>query len=311
MAPQQEIPVAANVLGTIGTILWCVQLMPQVYTNWRTKKTDGLPSTMMFLWAICGVPFGTYAIVQKFNLPLQIQPQIFMVLCAISWAQTLLYFHKWALWKVIVVGTATLIVFGGVEAALILTLEPLYSDGNEVPILVVGIVASILLAVGLLPPYREAWKRKGRIIGINWVFLCMDSLGAFFSLMSLAAQNSFDVLGGVMYIICILLEVGIYLSHIIWLLRTRKIRKEAKEQGKTFDDVIVEHEEQGTEFKFSERKSRWQERKQKRLSDEEMGQGSDSDFKEPQTRPGSSRELDMAGKEDGGESRRESGDDTS
>ncbi|KAI1492929.1 PQ loop repeat-domain-containing protein [Biscogniauxia mediterranea] len=309
MAPQQEIPVAANVLGTIGTILWCVQLMPQVYTNWRTKKTDGLPSTMMFLWAICGVPFGTYAIVQKFNIPLQVQPQIFMVLCAISWAQTLLYFHKWELWQVIVVGTATTLVFGGIEAALILTLEPLYAEGNEMPIVVVGIVASILLAVGLLPPYREAWKRKGRIVGINWVFLCMDSLGAFFSLMSLAAQNSFDVLGGVMYIICILLEIGIYLSHIIWLLRTRKIRQEAKEQGKTIDDVIAEHEEQGTEFKFSERKSRRQERNQKRRSDEEMGHGSDCDLKEPPTRPVSSRGFDT-GKEDGGESRRDSGDDT-
>lgn len=35
--------------------------------------------------------------------------------------------------------------------------------------LVVGIVASVLLAAGLLPPYGEIWKRRGRVIGINWV----------------------------------------------------------------------------------------------------------------------------------------------
>lgn len=35
--------------------------------------------------------------------------------------------------------------------------------------LVVGIVAAILLAAGLLPPYGELWKRKGRVVGINWV----------------------------------------------------------------------------------------------------------------------------------------------
>lgn len=35
--------------------------------------------------------------------------------------------------------------------------------------MVVGIVASVLLAVGLLPPYGEIWKRRGRVIGINWV----------------------------------------------------------------------------------------------------------------------------------------------
>ncbi len=65
----------------------------------------------------------------------------------------------------------------------------------------IGVVAAILLAAGLLPPYGEAWKRRGRIIGINFVFLTMDSLGAFFSLLSLVAQRTFDVLGGVMYII--------------------------------------------------------------------------------------------------------------
>lgn len=57
MAPQEHIPVAANVLGTIGTVLWSVQLIPQVYFNWKLKKTDGLPGAMMFLWAVCQYPF--------------------------------------------------------------------------------------------------------------------------------------------------------------------------------------------------------------------------------------------------------------
>lgn len=53
MAPQTRIPVAANVLGTIGTVFWCVQLVPQIWYNWKRKKTDGLPALMMFLWALC------------------------------------------------------------------------------------------------------------------------------------------------------------------------------------------------------------------------------------------------------------------
>ncbi len=56
MAPQTSIPVAANVLGTIGTVFWCVQLVPQVWYNWKQKRTDGLPGLMMFLWAICISP---------------------------------------------------------------------------------------------------------------------------------------------------------------------------------------------------------------------------------------------------------------
>jgi hypothetical protein len=30
-----------------------VQLIPQIWTNWRTKNTEGLPGLMMFLWALC------------------------------------------------------------------------------------------------------------------------------------------------------------------------------------------------------------------------------------------------------------------
>lgn len=53
------------------------------------------------------------------------------------------------------------------------------------PVVVIGIVAIVLLAVGLLPPYGELWKRHGRVIGISWLFLAMDWSGAFISLMAL------------------------------------------------------------------------------------------------------------------------------
>ncbi|KAI0102706.1 PQ loop repeat-domain-containing protein [Nemania sp. FL0031] len=257
MAPQQDIPIAANVLGTIGTVLWSIQLIPQAWTNWRTKDTEGLPASMMLLWGISGVPFGIYAIVQNFNIPIQVQPHVFMFLCLVNWGQTLRYSYKWHLWKVIVVTTGTAAAFAGVEAALILTLRPIYKAGNSTPVIVIGVVAAILLAAGLLPPYGEAWKRRGRIIGINFLFLTIDSLGAFFSLLSLATQNTFDILGGVMYIVCITLEIGIFISHLLWLFRTRQVRKEARLDGKTFDDVMTEYGQQGLPFKFAERQSTW------------------------------------------------------
>lgn len=142
---------------------------------------------MMFLWAIClsplssyvsslasgigqgpsltprtpgGVPFGAYDIVQNFNVPLQVQPQVFMALCLISWVQILIYNQcalsapvssspvlsmcertkprarrstdstsrvivssKWPVWKGVVTGLAVATVFAGVEAALIVTIK--------------------------------------------------------------------------------------------------------------------------------------------------------------------------------------------
>lgn len=91
MAPQTSIPPAANVLGTIGTFCWCVQLLPQIFRNYRTKSTEGLPAFMMMLWSTSAVPFGIYAIVQRFNVPLIVQPQCFGAFCGVSWAQCMVY----------------------------------------------------------------------------------------------------------------------------------------------------------------------------------------------------------------------------
>jgi hypothetical protein len=140
---------------------------------------------------------------QNFNIPIQVQPQVFGTFCLISWAQTLIYHEqvischkvssrqltivsKWPVWKATSLGVVIWLVLGGAEAALILTLKvtalphrcsrtqslttkPLYDRGISFPMIIVGVIASILLAAGLLPPYVEIYKRRGRVIGINWV----------------------------------------------------------------------------------------------------------------------------------------------
>lgn len=263
----EHVPIAANVLGTIGTVFWCVQLVPQIYANWKHKQTDGLPSAMMLLWAISGVPFGTYAVVQHFNTPLQIQPQLFCALSLVSWVQILVYKNGWTWLKASAYGVITALVFGGVEAALILTLRPLYDRGIGYPMIIVGVIASILLAAGLLPPYHEMWKRHGRVVGISFFFLSMDWLGAFFSLMALVAQREFDVLGAVLYIVCIVLEIGIFLSHLIWLFRTRKLRAGAVADGKTFDDILQEKAAAGEQWQHTERQFKFRSRKGQDIED--------------------------------------------
>ena len=87
------------------------------------------------------------------------------------------------------------------EVALILTLRPIYKKGIAWPVTTVGILAAILLTLGLLPPYFELWQRKGRVVGNNFISLTMDWLGALFSLMGIVTQDVFDPLGGTLYII--------------------------------------------------------------------------------------------------------------
>jgi hypothetical protein len=42
-----------------------------------------------------------------------------------------------------------------------------------------------------------------------------------------------------MYILVVVLEAGIYISHIVWRIRYRKLREEAKETGKSIDDLLA------------------------------------------------------------------------
>ncbi|KAF2634035.1 hypothetical protein P280DRAFT_524513 [Massarina eburnea CBS 473.64] len=253
--PQESIPAAADVLGTLGTMYVQHRIagktkltlslsavgVCKIWHNWRRKNTDGLPGAMLMLWAGCAVPFGVYAIVQNFSIALQIQPQCFGGLTLITWGQTLYYHSKWRAWTATAATIGMAAAFAGTEAILIVTLRIPYAKGIEWPMMMMAIIASVMQCGGLLLPFWELSKRNGRVIGINFMFLTIDYAGAFFSLLALVAQHTFDVLGSTMYIVCMTLETGIFLSQAIWLWRVRHIRHEAKKAGKTYDEYIAQH----------------------------------------------------------------------
>ncbi|KAJ5903243.1 PQ loop repeat protein, partial [Penicillium tannophilum] len=238
MSNEDNVTIASNVLGTIGTVCWCIQLIPQIWHNWKRKKTEGLPLALGFLWALCAVPMGAYLILQDVNIPLQVQPQIFGFFSTIIWAQILHYGRGYGRVSSSLCCCGLLVLLGGIEAMLVLTLRIPYNKGVTWPDLLVGIIATILLGGSWLPVYPELWKRNGRVIGFNWVFLSIDTLGGLFSLFALAAQGSFDILGGVMYIFVVLVELGIYVSHIIWRIRFRELRKRARLSGRSIDELL-------------------------------------------------------------------------
>ncbi|KAG7192835.1 uncharacterized protein KQ657_001292 [Scheffersomyces spartinae] len=236
--------IAENVLGTAGTICWCIQLIPQVIRNYMVKQCEGLPPMMMFLWAASGIPFSIYFIGTDGSIPLRIQPQLFTFFCLCTWCQCLYYPPvQWPIKKVIVYVSAFVLIGGGLEVGLILWLRPLYRDGKEWPMLIVGIIASILLGIGLIPPYFELWKRKGRVVGINFVFLSTDSLGAILSMLSIVV-GTMDVMSVILYAIVIFLEVGIFASQIIWYVTGgRTIIRQEKAQEKAAKRALEEQEQ--------------------------------------------------------------------
>ncbi|OQV04850.1 hypothetical protein CLAIMM_09672 [Cladophialophora immunda] len=160
---------------------------------------------------------------------------------------------KWKAQNAVLVSGIILLVDAGLEFALVwLIRHAYYARQMAWPLTLIGVVAFVLLIVGYLPVPFELMERRGRVVGINFVFLIIDCLGALFSLMALAAQNTFDPLFGTLYALCASIEMSIFLSHGIWLMRTRKMRKRAEEAGLDFDTYpeSAEWQKNGSKFRL-------------------------------------------------------------
>ncbi|GME96370.1 hypothetical protein B5S28_g3540 [[Candida] boidinii] len=229
--------VTSNVLGTIGTVCWCIQLTPQIYTNWKTKDTEGFPPIFMFLWAASGVPFGIYFMMSDSYIPMQVQPQMFTFLCTLAWIQSMYYPpNPVPKKKIIIYASSFVLISLALELGFILWLKPVYKNGTTWPSLIFGILASIILAAGLLPPYFELFKRQGRVVGINFLFLFLDSCGAIFS-MSSVLVGKIDIMGMILYAIILAMEIGIFLSQGIWWIRFRWRKKIVSDEEEDNDGI--------------------------------------------------------------------------
>ena len=107
------------------------------------------------------------------------------------------YGRGWRIWTTYLITGTILAVFAGVQTMLILVIRGPYHRGVSWPVTFVGVLAAVLLIVGYVPVPFEVVKRRGRVIGIDFIFLAIDWAGAFFSLMALGVQAfSFIANGG-------------------------------------------------------------------------------------------------------------------
>lgn len=237
----------STVLATIGTVIWCIQLSPQIYFLYKKKNAEGFPPIFMLLWCISGVFMAVYFIISDSYIPLQIQPHLFTLLCSIAWIQSMYYPpQSYNIRKIILIAGSFYVFWIALEVAACIPLRPVYADGKKWPDLIFGIIATVFLSIGLLPPYWELLHRRGRVVGINFVFLAMDSSGAVFSMAAMCV-GTFDAMGMVMYAIIIAMELGLFLSQGIWMLRFGKEQKllereEINNSSNENDELCIEKE---------------------------------------------------------------------
>ncbi|RWQ95823.1 PQ loop repeat-domain-containing protein [Paecilomyces variotii] len=178
-----DVPIAADVLGTIGAVCWSIQLLPQIFINYRRHNTEGLQPAMMLLWAAAGVPLGVYNIVEDFNVALKIQPQILTTLSLITWAQCLYYGKKYSVLRCISAVIPLLMVLGGIEVALIFALLAARNNDLRWPIVLMAVLSAAFLAAGVLTHYWDIYVHR-TVRGISFIFVGIDAAGDLFSLVS-------------------------------------------------------------------------------------------------------------------------------
>ncbi|EMD39083.1 hypothetical protein CERSUDRAFT_112778, partial [Gelatoporia subvermispora B] len=217
---------AENVLGTMGTVCWTVQLVPQIWKSWRTKSTEGLSHWLVFMWGVAGVFLGVYAVVQDLNIPLIVQPQLFSSLCFVSWAQCQYYDKKRSHMTAITLLATALALFGAFETAMIYAVRPSTRRGDDGPVKAFGIISAAIIASALLPQYYEIYKR-GEVKGISIMFMTIDCLGGVFSDLSLVFKGgNFDLIACITYSLAVVLDgIVLLLAAILNPLARRRRRR--------------------------------------------------------------------------------------
>ncbi|KIK52655.1 hypothetical protein GYMLUDRAFT_251027 [Collybiopsis luxurians FD-317 M1] len=223
---------AENVFGTLGTVCWMIQLLPQIHKSYREKSTVGLSEWMIFSWAVGGAFLGTYAVVQNLNIPLIMQPQIFGVLSLISWAQCQYYTRHWSRRKTVLVAILVGCILGGFEAGTVYALRPPFNHGSkraESAIFFFGIMSTVCITGALFPQYYEIYKH-GEVIGLSIPFMLIDILGGLFSDLSLIFRpGSFNILAGVTYTLVIVTDGVVIVAAMILNPRARRRRRKMRE----------------------------------------------------------------------------------
>ncbi|KAF7308167.1 hypothetical protein HMN09_00664500 [Mycena chlorophos] len=239
--------VAENVLGTIGTIFWSIQLVPQIWKSYKSKSTEGLSHWLVLIWGGSIVFFGPYTIIQDLNIPLILQPQLFGALSLISWGQCQYYAHpnylaanaesdssmrarRSARRRAILLTLLAMLLVGAFQLALVFGIRPAYRRGEEPAnraVQFLGIVSPVIIALGLIPQYLEIYRLK-EVRGISIAFMVVDALGGAFSDLSLAFRaGSFDILASITYTLVVVLDGAIILSALILNPRAEKRRRRA------------------------------------------------------------------------------------
>jgi len=194
-----ENKVLSNLFGILGTIIWSIQLIPQIHLNYKMKSTKGVSPLCFSSWYLCGVVLATYLVFMKSPPALVIQISCFSVFCLVIIFQYLFYEKSYKITKLLfVIGLVTLLSF--LISIGIYMIMKSYKSREIVIEIVCTVISASLMAIGFFPQMFVIYKSKSTV-GLSKIFVFMDFLGGVFSIMSLAFHIPFDWMAFSTYVI--------------------------------------------------------------------------------------------------------------
>ncbi|EGG19660.1 hypothetical protein DFA_00238 [Cavenderia fasciculata] len=197
-----ENEIVSNIFGILGSIIWSVQLIPQIKLNYKNASTQGLSPYCFMSWYLCGLILGTYLIHEKSPVSLIIQILLFTSFCLIIIFQYLFYEKQFPRKKLGIWFSGTLVISVAVGGIIygVMSAATNGRPDNKVVSTIVTVLATTLMFVGFLPQIKEIYDRKSSV-GISKIFVVMDACGGIASILSLAFDLPFDFFAFSTYVV--------------------------------------------------------------------------------------------------------------
>jgi len=182
---------------------------------------------MFLLWTSSSLLFGIYVIILELSIPLLIQPQIFGIISFFIYVQCFYYdsASKFGGNKVKSGGLFILMMMllAGIEVGAVYGIRYANTRNISWPETVAGIIPVVILIIGYVPQYIKIYQEK-RVIGISLIFMGLDILGNFISVLSLIFRPPpFDILAAFKYMLIFTLDsLIVFLYHFLNWYHSRK-----------------------------------------------------------------------------------------
>jgi len=187
----KTLEILSIVFAVVGLVLWSIQLIPQIWLNFKRKTTEGLSVYGFAMWYTATIILGVYLIQTDQLIILVIQAFVFGLLNLIIIFEYLVFDSKFSRVKIVTVMLLLVVIGGIVDVGVYMALQ--YLPPKTVLLYIVGISTICIMVGGFFPQFIEIMRLQ-TIEGISFIFVAIDSIGGLFLAASVFTHPPIDLI---------------------------------------------------------------------------------------------------------------------